>query len=215
MLWLLSGLFAIAFVVILILYRQNARKKEQSGSGALTDRMNESEAGIKNVDPGDLISIAGISDLSRDYKDIVFEVKRKNRYDCDGDRWYEYSGQVGKTTYSVEWSEDDEIRITATSSMDEYKLSEIGLTEDDLARMDNEESNENYLEFKGKKFFYESSDEIIFFRDDRGSGEGFYLWDFLSEDEREMITVEKWEGEPFEVIHSYILSPDHINISKR
>lgn len=173
------------------------------------------EGSIKSAEPGDLISVSGISNLSKDYKDLVFEIQRINRYESDGETWYEYLGKIGDQPYWIEWEEDDDLQITGTDTKDPMKLSEIETTEEELARMDDEESRDNYIFFNGKKFFYESSIEAVYFKDNGKKGEGFYVWDFISENNEEVITVEKWEGEPFEVYLSYVIPPDQITVSKR
>ncbi len=216
MVWFLFGISAVVFLALALMY---FKKQKQSGSqdpeGRDSMHHDDNDGSIRSADPGDLISIEAISDLSKDYKEIVFEVRNRNRYESDGEQWFEYVGQVGDITYYIEWVEEDELVITGTSSRDRYKLSDIGATEEDLARMDEDESDENYIMFKGKKFFYESSGEVFFYKNGKGGAEGFYLWDFISEEGREMISVEKWESEPFEIHHCFIISPDHIQVVKR
>ena len=51
----------------------------------------------------------------------------------------------------------------------------------------------------------------FFFRDNRPSnGEGFYLWEFLAEDESKVLSITKFEGVPFEAHFAEIIASENV-----
>ena len=44
-------------------------------------------------------------------------------------------------------------------------------------------------------------------------GAGFYLWEFAGEDKA--LSIDKWEGAPFQAYMSEVLSPDSFTVYKR
>jgi hypothetical protein len=167
---------------------------------------------IKEAMVGDIVSLTGFGDA---YDDVDFVIEKRNRYAQGRYEWYELLGvYMGKQVW-IEWEEDDALYVTATSPERELRLAVLNLTEEELARMDEEESSDNFIEHEGRKFYYDESSETFFFKDCSGSGEGFYLWDFESEDGEEIISVEKWEGEPFSVFSGKVIKPYNIRVFKR
>ena len=80
--------------------------------------------------------------------------------------------------------------------------------------MDEENSIDNFIDVEDERYFYRASSEAIYFKDNGGQGDGFYLWDFISEDERRVLSVTKWEGLPFESFFSEVISPDNVTLYK-
>ena len=91
-------------------------------------------------------------------------------------------------------------------------LSGIGLTEDELGRMDQEQSIDSYIDYEDERYFYSNSYEVFRFENGGDEGEGFYLWEFFSKERQKTISVVKWEGMPFEVYASEALSPDLVSV---
>ena len=94
-------------------------------------------------------------------------------------------------------------------------LSGIGLMEDELVRMDTEQSIDSYIEHDDERYFYSNSYEVIRFEDGGDEGEGFYLWEFFTKERQKTVSVVKWEGMPFEVYTSEALSPDRVSVYKK
>jgi hypothetical protein len=212
-LYILLGITGSAFIIALLVYLKFG--KSVKGDHTSIPGGDKMEPSIKEAEVGDYLTISGLSPLSQDYKDLVFQIERKNRYESEGDSWYELMGKVGDRTFWIEWEEDDEILISGTQMDKPMKVSDIGVSEEELARMDDEESDNNHVTYKGKKFYFDESSEVTYFKDNKNKGEDFYLWDFSSEDEEEIISVEKWEGEPFQVFLSFTIKTDHITVTKK
>ena len=211
----LSGivLAVLGFLLLLILFRllKGAGKKSPS-SAAPPSPSDIIDATIRDARPGDIVSVTGFGD---EYDDVDFVIERRNRYSSGGFEWFELLGVYKGRQIWIEWEEDDALRITATSPEREIRLASLGIGEEDLARMDEEESRENVLEWEGERYRYAESAEVFFHKDCAGPGEGFYMWDFESEDGRSVISVEKWEGEPFQVFSGRVIPPRDVKVFKR
>ena len=102
--------------------------------------------------------------------------------------------------------------VSATGNPDPSGLDSIGLTEDDLIELDEQHSIDNYITVDGQDYRYRNSAEVFFYKDCSGPGEAFYHWDFLSADGLRILSITKWEGRPFEVVFSEVLSPDSVTL---
>lgn len=166
---------------------------------------------IKDAKAGDVFTIQG---LSLEYDDIYFFIEKIDRYETPAGGWYEITGADGDNHVWVEWSPGDELFITATDDRSAVGISNLGITEDDLVRLDEENSIDNFIDVDDERYFYRTSSEAFYFKDNRGQGDGFYLWDFMSEDERRVLSITKWEGLPFESFFSEVISPDNVTLYK-
>ena len=187
-----------------LLYRALRRKKPKAE--ALPQRADLANLTIKDATRGDNIILSG---AGQSYQDLSFTVDRLNRYESNGERWFELSGfSAGKRVF-LEWSEDDELEITL-QRQGGLHLEAIGVTEEDLAQMDEERSRSRFIEYQGKRWSYRESAEAGYFKDDGPEGEGFYYWKFDC-DELQLF-IEKYEGDPFEVGISEKISPNRVRI---
>lgn len=166
---------------------------------------------IKDAKVGDVISVQG---LSLEYDDIYFFLERIDRYETPGGTWHELFGVDGDNRIWVEWSEGYELFVTASDTRHPVGLSSIGLNEEELLRLDEENSIDNYITVEGQQYSYRTSSEALYFKDNQGEGEGFYLWEFMSGDELRVLSVSKWEGMPFEAYFSEVISPDSVSLYK-
>lgn len=203
---LLLGLGVVAF----FMFKQAFGGGYQKGDRQLPEK-NLAHLTVKDARVGDVISIAGAGD---DFEDLSFDVERRNRYESGGEAWYELAGRYKGRHVYLEWYDDDMLECVLNRGKELF-LDELGISEDDLARFDAEQTRSNFVEYEGQKFRYDGSHEIGYFKDGRGDGEGFYNWDFVSEDKSLIISVEKWEGDPFEVSLNEKLNPDKITVFRK
>ena len=166
---------------------------------------------IKDAKVGDVFTILG---LSLEYDDVYFFIEKIDRYENASGEWYEITGVDGDNQVWAEWSQGDNLFVTATDNRRPMGLSGIGLSEDDLIRLDEENSIDNFIDVDNERYFYRASSEASYFKDNCGQGEGFYLWDFIAEDERRVLSVTKWEGLPFESFFSEVISPGNVTLYK-
>ncbi len=148
---------------------------------------------VKDAARGDNVILSG---AGQSYEDLSFTVDRLNRYESNGEQWFELSGlSAGKRVF-LEWSEDDELEITI-QRQGGLTLEAIGVSEEDLVQMDEERSRSRFIEYQDKRWVYRESAEAGYFKDDGPEGEGFYYWKFDCDDLQ--LFIEKYEGDPFEV----------------
>ena len=153
---------------------------------------------------GDVIKIRN---AGPGYSSAEFVVERKDRYEFESEQWYELTGMNGdKRAYLEIHTAGD---ITFDLGLD-LTINDLGITEDDLIRFDEEESESNSVQYDDKKWKYDSSREVGYF--EGGQGEGFYSWEFSSDSGEQLLSVEKWEGVPFEVGISKIVRASDISV---
>ena len=163
---------------------------------------------IRDARVGDVVVVQG---LDLDYDEVYFLVENLHRYGGNGIIWYELVLADAEKKVWLEWVDDGgELYVTATDDRTPVAPDAIGLTEADLMTLDEEHSIANYVTLDGVQYFYRNSFEAFYFKDNQAVGEGFYLWDLLSEDGQRTLSVSKFEGTPFEAHFSESLSPDDI-----
>ena len=172
---------------------------------------------IRNAQVGDEVAIFGLSEEFGDaFRNIErrdsFVVEQKNRYESDAGEWFEVIGDGGERRFWVEWAEEDELFVTATTNKKPMGLASVGLTEEKLIQMDEENSIDNHFTFEGTSYSYKNSHEVTYYEDDEDDGEGFYLWDFVSQEEKHVLSVVKWESVPFQVFISEVVPPGKISV---
>ena len=185
--------------------KRRSKRKEQASSSAPQDDS------IRAAKVGDVVSITG---LALEYDDLYFFIERVHRYSSDADTWYELLCVDGDNRVWIDWTDGYDLFVTATDDPNPAGLSSIGLTEEELIELDEAHSIENYINVDGDNYYYRNSSEVLFYQDNRAPGEGFYQWDFIREQEDRVLAVSKWEGKPFEVAFSEVMSPDRITLYK-
>ena len=76
-------------------------------------------------------------------------------------------------------------------------LDEIGLSEEDLAALDERQNPADFVDFEGKFWLYRWSREVGLFHRGQDSGTGFYCWEFQEQGGDRFLQVRKYQGEPF------------------
>lgn len=205
------ALIILAFVLLKLI--RKIRSMPKNAAPTVAPSVDYANLTIKDARRGDSISVRGAGE---DFADLDFTVDRRNRYESGGESWYELSGLYRNRRIYLEYeiNDEDELAITGLFTDKRYTLPEVGLTEDELVRMD-EERRAHSFEFDGQKWYYDSSYEAGYFKDDAGGGEGFYAWDFNADDRKRVLTAEKWEGEPFEVMISVVVPPTDVTVYRR
>ncbi len=170
---------------------------------------------------GDSIADAGvgdvltISDYLVDYEDSYFIVDKKHRYTSGQSEWFELEAGDGEKKLWVFWSQFGGLSASVTTDNRPLGLSSIGITDDDLTRMDEEHSIDNFFPYEATNYYYQNSGEAFFYDSNTGNGEGFYVWEFVGEGERKTLSIDKWEGLPFQAYVNDIVSPDSITVYMR
>jgi hypothetical protein len=181
------------------------KKRKGVGAGPAQDDS------IRAAKTGDVLSIQG---LALEYDDLYFFVEKIHRYSSPSDTWYELTCVDGDTHIWIDWTDGYDLFVTATDDPDPVGLASIGLTEEQLIDLDEENSIDNHIEVEGARFDYRNSSEVTFYQDNRGQGSDFYHWDFLREDGDRVLSISKWEGRPFEAVFTDVVEPESIKLYK-
>ena len=182
--------------------------KKKGGSSVGGSSQDDS---IRAAKVGDVVSITG---LRLEYDDVYFFIEKIHRYSTDTETWYEMLCVDGDNQVWIDWTDSYDLSVTATDNPGPVGLESIGTTEEELIQLDEEHSIDNYIEVEGDKYYYRNSAEVLFYQDNRGEGEGFYIWDLVQEQGDRVLSVSKWEGRPFEATFSQVISPDRITLYK-
>jgi len=181
------------------------KKKKSSGPPPPDDS-------IRSAVKGDVILIPG---FSRTFEDAFFIVESKARLESAHGKGYEITAVDDDRTVSMEWSEDDDSSIVITDHDNAMGLSAIGIEEATLTEWDDIKSIENFVEYEGEKYYYRNSHEVYYYKSEASEGEGFWIWDFGSEDDQKGVSVVKWEGMPFEVYTSVSVSSHVVSVYRQ
>ena len=205
--WIPVTVVLLGIALFFLLFLIFKKKKSQD----LAPPPVEDLANIRITDArvGDVISIHGAGE---DYEDLQFTVDSRNRYQYGDETSFELVGRYRGGKVFVECYEDDELEITANLDGSEVRFQDLNLLEQDLIRFDEEQNPANNIDFRGELWSFEESHEIGFFRDGQGDGEGFYSWQFVSDDRRRQLCVEKWEGEGFQALIVQRIDPDDCRV---
>jgi len=159
---------------------------------------------------GDNISIPGAGD---NFSDLDFTVDHSNRYEAGEKKWFDLSGKHAERRVIVEvHNDDDELDVRGFLDGRKLSLEDLGVSEDDLAQMDQRQNTADNFEFDGKNWYYRLSKEIGAFHDGQAQGAGFYGWEFIEETGQRYLSIRKREGEPFSASVAVKLNPADITV---
>jgi hypothetical protein len=116
---------------------------------------------------------------------------------------------------AIEWSEYDGLFITVTEQGSAMGIESLELSHDELVRMDEENSLSNSFSYEGDRYMYRNSYEAFAVAQGGVDGEGFYIWEFASEDGEKLVSVVKSEGVPFEVYTPVVVAPEIVSVYKK
>jgi hypothetical protein len=170
------------------------------------------EETIRTAGVGDVAVISGFSPT---YEDAYFLIERVGRYEGPSGSWHELIGVDGDRRVAIEWSEDDGLFITVTEQGSAMGIESVGLSHDELVRMDEENSLSSSFSYEGDRYMYRNSYEAFAAAQGGGEGEGFYIWEFASEDGEKLVSVVKSEGVPFEVYTPVVVAPEIVSVYKK
>lgn len=183
--------------------RREAREKAVTGANVTNDITGVGKGGVLRLPP-----------FGKNRLPIETYVKTRHRYqEPDGGApWYELVCEHGKRELIVEWSrEGGELYITAGYEDENPRIEDLGLDEPRLIEFD--ESQRGAFEWDGQKWHYVESGERLYFQDDGRDRDGFYCWEFESDDESRNLTIEKWQGDrKFHVYHLWLVDARSVEV---
>jgi hypothetical protein len=153
-------------------------------------------ANLKPTDArtGDVISIATVGDQMTD---LDFTADRTTWFHAGGRNWVEVSGPYRERRVAVRVVNDEEIEVFASVDPRKLTLADVGVSEDDLAEMDDRQNPADSFEFDSAVWLYRQSADANAKRDDQPQPAQFYYWEFREQDGNRLLAVRKPQGEPF------------------
>jgi hypothetical protein len=173
----------------------------------------EDLANLKVTDArvGDALSIAGAGDRMTD---LDFTVERGTRYEAGSRNWVELTGpyQERRVALHVGTNRDEEVEVYLHSKPGRITLEDLGLSEDDLAQIDERQNPADNFEYDSTMWQYELSREVRGWRDNQQQPVAFYYWEFRTQDGRRLMGLRKSEGEPFSATEYVAVSPADVTV---
>jgi hypothetical protein len=104
--------------------------------------------------------------------------------------------------------------VEAAVETDARKLTieDLGVSEDDLAQMDERQNTADFFESDGKTWLYRVSREVQVRRSDAAEVAGFYYWEFQEQGGKGLLAIRKVESEPFAVTLATAIHPGDVTV---
>lgn len=165
---------------------------------------------VSQARAGDSISVSGAGD---NFSDLDFTVEHRNRYEAGERQWFEVSGRYHERRVALEVREQDsELEVRGFLDGRKLSLEDLGLSEDDLAQMDERQNTADNFPFDDKNWYYLLSKEMGVFHDGQTQGAGCYGWEYIEETGQRYLSIRKREGEPFSASVAVKLNPADITV---
>jgi hypothetical protein len=159
---------------------------------------------------GDNLSVSGAGD---NMTDLDFTVDHSNRYEAGEKQWFDLGGKYGGRRVVLEVRNvDDELDVRAFLDGRKLTVEDLGLSEDDLAQIDERQNTADNFPYDGKNWYYLLSKEVGVFHDGQTQGTGFYGWEFMEETGQRYISIRKREGEGFSASVAVKLNPADVTV---
>jgi hypothetical protein len=158
---------------------------------------------------GDVISVAGAGDQMTD---LDFTADRCIWVEAGSRRWFEISGPYRERRVTMRVSADEDGDVSIQNDARKLTVDDLGLSEQDLADIDERQNTADNFEFDNKTWLYRLSREVRTRRNDQQQVVGYYYWEFREQGGPGLLTVRKPEGEPFAVALFQEIKPGDVTI---
>ena len=158
---------------------------------------------------GDMISISGAGD---DLSDLDFTADRGAWYEAGPRRWFELSGAYRERRVALRVATGDDVEAAVETDPRKLTIEDLGVSEDDLAQMDERQNTADFFEFDGKTWLYRLSREVQVHRSDQAEVSGFYYWEFQEQGGKGLLGIRKAESEPFTVTLATTIYPGDVTV---
>jgi hypothetical protein len=164
---------------------------------------------VTDARPGDALSISGAGD---DMSDLDFTADRLTRVEAGARRWFELSGPYRERRVMLRVGGDEQVEAALHNTARTITLEDLGVSEDDLAQMDERQNTGDSFEFEGKTWLYRFSREARPRRDDGQPAAAYYCWEFHEQGGKGVLFMRKAEGEPFAVTDFITINASDVTI---
>jgi hypothetical protein len=159
---------------------------------------------------GDAISISGVGDSMTD---LDFTAEGCTWIETGSRRWFELTGPYKGRHVSLRVdASGDDLDVAVQVDPRKLTLEDLGLSEDDLAQMDERQNTGDSLEFDGKVWMYRLSREAHATRNNLPQPRGFYYWEFRQENGTGLVALRKEQEEPFAVTLYQGIAPGDVTV---
>jgi hypothetical protein len=158
---------------------------------------------------GDMISVSGAGD---DLSDLDFTADRGAWYEAGPRRWFELSGGYRERRVALRVATGDDVEAAVETEPRKLTIEDLGVSEDDLAQMDERQNTADFFGFDGKTWLYRLSREVQVHRSDQPEVSGFYYWEFQEQGGKGLLGIRKAESEPFAVTLATAVHPGDVTI---
>jgi len=145
---------------------------------------------------GDVISIAGEGD---NMTDLDFTSDRCTWFQAGQHHWFELSGPYKERRVAMRVDSSGDQAVSISTEARQPTIEDLGLSEEDLAQMDERQNTGDSFDFDGKVWIYRMSREIQSTRGDQPGPAGFYGWEYREQNGSGLILIRKEQAEPFAV----------------
>lgn len=182
--------------VLLVVVLMNLFKKHPTAPPPRGPQPDLSNLKPTDARTGDVISITAAGD---NMADLDFTADRTTTFTAGSRNWTELSGSYRERRVALRVAMEDEIECALHNDPRKLTIEDLGVSEDDLAQMDERQNTGDCFDFDNKTWLYRLSREAQATRDDTRQPAGFYYWEFREQGGKGILTVRKLEGEPFAV----------------
>lgn len=203
----LEAILAIFLVIVLMrLFRKDPKPVEPTYKAPVEDLANLK---VTDARTGDVLSVSGAGDQMTD---LDFTVDRGTRLEAGARTWVELSGPYKERRVSLRVGGDEDVEVYLHSSAARLTLDDIGLSEQDLADLDERQNPADNIVWDNVSWNYRLSREVRAWRENQPQPAGYYYWEFLTQDAGRLLGVRKSEGEPFAVTVYERVSPGDVTV---
>ena len=188
----LTGVLVALLVVVLM----QLFKKPQAPAPAAAPAEDLANLKPSQARAGDVISIAGAGD---NMTDLDFNSDRCTWFQAGTHNWFELSGPYRERRVAMRVDAGGDQAVGISTEARQPTLEDLGLSEEDLAQMDERQNTGDTFDFDGKVWMYRISREVQSTRSDRPQPAGFYYWEFRERSGAGILAIRKEQAEPFAV----------------
>ena len=205
--FLLEAILAVLLVIVLMNLFKKKPEPQRAPPGPDLSNLKPTDART-----GDSISVAGAGD---NMADLDFTVDRTTTYEAGSRAWTELSGSYRERRVGLRVANEDEMEVALHNDPRKLTIEDLGLSEDDLAQMDERQNTGDSFDWDNRTWLYRLSREARATRDDQRQSTGFYYWEFREHEGKGLLMVRKLEGEPFAVTLYNGIAPADVTVYRR
>jgi hypothetical protein len=199
-----ASLGAVLAVVIMQFFKKHSEPVAAAAPVEDLANLKPQEARV-----GDAISVSGVGD---NMEDLDYTVDRTTWVTAGSRQWVEIAGPYKERRVILRVGGDEEIEVAIHNDPRKVTLEDLGLSEDDLAQMDERQNTADSFAFDDKTWFYVISREVQTQRSDRPQPDGYYYWEFRQQDGAGILGVRKEQSEPFAVTLFTGIQPGDVTV---